>query len=53
MTVKDLISECKQRPSKKDCQKCVHKSKCDWLKRYLSEALPVTLENIGEVKIPF
>lgn len=52
MKVKDLIAECKKRPTKHDCQCCSHKSECMWLKTYLSEATPADLENIGEKKIP-
>ena len=52
MRVKDLIKECKSRPTQKDCYYCSHKSECNWLKRWLSDICPSELENIQEYKIP-
>ena len=40
MKVKDLVEECKNRPTKKDCEVCPFTERCNFLKVVLSEMSP-------------
>ena len=51
MKVKDLIEECKNRPTKKDCEVCPFTDKCNFLKGILSEMSPSEYETLMDKNI--
>lgn len=48
LKVKDLVAECKNRPSMQECKECPYKQKCDFLKSLLSERCPSQYEDLME-----
>ena len=52
MKVRDLMMECKKRPSVSDCSFCDYKDECNWLQGILAEMAPSELDTVLDKIIP-
>ena len=51
MKVKQLIEECKKRPTRRDCVNCPYRAECEHMRLWLSDIDPCDLENLLEKEV--
>lgn len=51
MKVKDLIVECKKRPTKRECNECPFRQECEYVKKWLQDVCPSEYEMILDLNI--
>jgi hypothetical protein len=51
MKIKDLVKECQERPSQKQCKTCPFKVQCDFAKMLYASSCPASYEILLEKEI--
>ena len=49
MKVRELMEECKKRPTKRDCYECPYEESCNYIKGYLSDLSPSQYDKLQEI----
>lgn len=51
MKVKDLIIECKKRPTKRECDECPFYQNCEHIRQWLQDSCPSEYEKLLDLEV--